>query len=162
MVVAIKHRLHKVFLLWHHHWKGDQPKLNGTFSPRGKTDSAVHQPSIPMSQGEIGTCSLSKPISSLKNLQEKKLYKKLQNKLKNQCVRWKRVSHKIFKYCHKAIDKTTQRAHSSNSNSLIDTSINMAWQKHGDVISYVSLKIVFSNFLLICRTSLYYMIEFII
>ena len=54
--------------MWHHHWKGDQPKLNGTFSPRGKTDSAVHQSSTPMSQGEIGTYSLSK---SIKNLSKK-------------------------------------------------------------------------------------------
>ena len=51
-LVDIKHLTHKVFLLWHHHWKGDQPRLKRHLSPRGKTDPAGHNPIFQCLRGE--------------------------------------------------------------------------------------------------------------
>ena len=46
LVNIVKQLPQKVFLLWHHHYKGGQPRLKR--HPWGKTDSNGHQPSISM------------------------------------------------------------------------------------------------------------------
>ena len=46
LVNIVKQLPQKVFLLWHHHYKGGQPRLKR--HPWGKSDSTGHQPSISM------------------------------------------------------------------------------------------------------------------